>query len=86
MRHHRRHDVGASAVEYSLLLAAVAAVVIVLVFGLGAITNGNFKQSCTALTSAPGGLDRHIPTLPSPAQGQPGLHGRPADATTEKTC
>jgi pilus assembly protein Flp/PilA len=39
-------DEGASAVEYGLLLAAIAAVIVFAVFALGGAVTGLFKQSC----------------------------------------
>jgi pilus assembly protein Flp/PilA len=49
----RRHeDEGASAVEYGLLVAAIAAVVILLVFAIGTYVKGAFKTTCDAFASA----------------------------------
>lgn len=39
-------DDGASAVEYALLLAAIAVVLVVVVFALGTATKGLFEHSC----------------------------------------
>lgn len=39
-------DDGASAVEYALLIAAITAVLVVVVFALGAVTKGLFESSC----------------------------------------
>ena len=39
-------DDGASAVEYALLLAAVALVLVVVVYALGTATRGLFEDSC----------------------------------------
>ena len=41
-------DDGASAVEYGILLAGVAAVIIIAIFALGAVTDGQFTnyQQC----------------------------------------
>lgn len=41
-------DTGASAVEYGLLVAAIAAIIILLVFALGGFVKGAFKQTCDA--------------------------------------
>lgn len=52
---------GASAVEYGLLVAAIAAVIILVVFALGTFVKGSFKQTCDAfakpgyITAATGG-------------------------------
>ena len=54
-------DEGASAVEYGLLVAAIAAVIILVVFALGTFVKGSFKQTCDAfanpgyVTAATGG-------------------------------
>jgi pilus assembly protein Flp/PilA len=47
----RANDRGASAVEYGILVAAIAAVVIVAVFALGGQVNGKFNQTCSAIKS-----------------------------------
>ncbi len=46
-------DTGASAVEYGLLVAAIAAVIILLVFALGGYVKGAFKTTCDALAKSP---------------------------------
>lgn len=40
---------GASAVEYGLLVAAVAAVIIAIVFAVGLATNAMFKETCDSI-------------------------------------
>lgn len=47
----RRDDHGASAVEYGLLVAAIAAVITGVVFGLGTLVNSAFEKTCSALNS-----------------------------------
>jgi pilus assembly protein Flp/PilA len=44
----KREDDGASAVEYGLLVAAIAAIIILVVFALGSFVKGAFKDTCTA--------------------------------------
>jgi pilus assembly protein Flp/PilA len=44
-------DRGASAVEYGLMVAAIAAVIVGIVFGLGTIVGNTFKDTCSSLTS-----------------------------------
>ncbi len=44
-------DKGASAVEYGLLVAAIAAVIILLVFALGGYVKGAFDTTCKAFES-----------------------------------
>lgn len=41
-----RDQRGASAVEYGLLIAAIAAIVVVIVFALGGPTLGMYKNTC----------------------------------------
>jgi|GEM_PF-1920647 len=45
-RSSRLADDGASAVEYALLVAAIAAVIAALVFALGSYVRGAFQTSC----------------------------------------
>ena len=49
-----RKDEGASAVEYGLLVAAIAAVIVAIVFGLGTLVKGKFTttSSCIANSGA----------------------------------
>ena len=39
-------DRGASAVEYGLMVAAIAAVIVAVVFGLGGLVRGTFDDTC----------------------------------------
>lgn len=49
------HDRGASAVEYGLLVAAIAAIIVAAVFGLGKLVQGVFTDTSTSIcTSAAG--------------------------------
>jgi pilus assembly protein Flp/PilA len=48
----RRDDEGASAVEYGMLVAAIAAIIILVVFALGTYVKGAFSDTCHALNSA----------------------------------
>jgi pilus assembly protein Flp/PilA len=45
-------DEGASAVEYGLLVAAIAAIIILVVFAVGSWVKGAFKDTCDAFSSA----------------------------------
>ncbi len=45
----RRDEDGASAVEYGLLVAAIAAVIVTLVFALGGMIQGAFDTTCDAV-------------------------------------
>lgn len=49
VRRHAKNDDGASAVEYGLLVAAIAAVIVVIVFALGSLVQKKFKNTCDSL-------------------------------------
>jgi pilus assembly protein Flp/PilA len=46
-----RRDEGASAVEYGLLVAAIAALIVLVVFALGGVIKGVFKDTCDKVSS-----------------------------------
>lgn len=46
-----RDDSGASAVEYGLLVFAIAAVVVAVVFALGGVIRGMFSNTCGSVAS-----------------------------------
>jgi pilus assembly protein Flp/PilA len=46
-----KDDSGASAVEYGLLVAAIAAVVVVVVFALGGLVRDKFKTTCNGIAN-----------------------------------
>lgn len=45
-------DDGASAVEYGLLVAAIAAIIILVVFALGSFVKGAFSDTCTSFKNS----------------------------------
>lgn len=45
----RRNEEGASAVEYGLLVALIAAVVVVAVVALGNLVKNTFSDTCTSI-------------------------------------
>jgi pilus assembly protein Flp/PilA len=47
----KRDEDGASAVEYGLLVAAIAAVIIIIAFALGGTVRGLFKNTCDTIAS-----------------------------------
>lgn len=47
----KRDEDGASAVEYGLLVAAIAAVIVLIVFALGGIIKSAFKSTCDSVNS-----------------------------------
>jgi pilus assembly protein Flp/PilA len=50
----REDEEGASAVEYGLLVAAIAAIIILLVFAIGGWVQGAFKKTCDDLKEGAG--------------------------------
>ncbi|MDP9183988.1 MAG: Flp family type IVb pilin [Actinomycetota bacterium] len=48
----KKDDEGASAVEYGLLVAAIAAIIILVVFALGTFVKGAFKDTCTSFKNS----------------------------------
>jgi pilus assembly protein Flp/PilA len=49
IRRHQKSDEGASAVEYGLLVAAIAAVIVVVVFALGGLVKDKFNSTCNGI-------------------------------------
>lgn len=49
IRRHQKSDEGASAVEYGLLVAAIAAVIVVVVFALGGLVKNKFNDACNGI-------------------------------------
>lgn len=47
----RRDERGASAVEYGLLIAGIAAILVVAVFALGPVVKGAFSTTCSSVSS-----------------------------------
>ena len=47
-----KNEGGAAAVEYGLLVAAIAAVIILTVFYLGGYVEGAFSQTCSAFKAS----------------------------------
>ena len=47
----RRNDDGASAVEYGLLVAGIAALIVIVVFALGGVIKGAFSKTCGSIAS-----------------------------------
>ena len=48
----RRADSGASAVEYGLLVAAIAGLIFLVIYGLMNVNGGLFRSSCTAIETS----------------------------------
>jgi len=47
----KARDRGASAVEYGLLVAAIAAVIVGIVFGLGTLVSGVFSKTSSCISA-----------------------------------
>jgi pilus assembly protein Flp/PilA len=47
----REEQTGASAVEYGLLVAAIAALIVIIVFALGGVIKGAFDHTCDTMAS-----------------------------------
>lgn len=47
-----RHQDGASAVEYGLLVAGIAALVVVVVFAFGGVVKNQFTTTCTSIKNS----------------------------------
>jgi pilus assembly protein Flp/PilA len=45
-------DRGASAVEYALMVAAIAAVIVLIVFALGGVLQNSMTSSCDTISQA----------------------------------
>ncbi len=54
MRNLLRRDEGAAGVEYGLLVAAIAALIVVVVFALGSLVKDSFKDTCTGIKTGSG--------------------------------
>ena len=50
----QRTDDGASAVEYALLVAAIAALIVIVVFAFGGLINDIFKDTCDSIGTGSG--------------------------------
>ncbi len=48
-----KKDEGASAVEYGLMVAAIAAIIVGVVFALGGVVKNIFSNNCTAIQNNP---------------------------------
>ncbi len=48
---HVKNENGASAVEYGLLVAGIAALIVVIVFAFGRVVAGSFSNSCTTIAT-----------------------------------
>jgi Flp pilus assembly pilin Flp len=57
-------DRGASAVEYGLLVAAIAAVIVGIVFGLGGIVGATFQQTEDCIIAIENGPNCSAATTP----------------------
>ena len=49
---HVQPEHGASSVEYALLASAIAAVIVLIVYGLGTVTQGQYQRVCDNVQAA----------------------------------
>lgn len=49
IRDRRNQEGGASAVEYGLLVAAIAAIIVLIVFAIGKFVKAGFQDTCSGL-------------------------------------
>lgn len=49
--HRNEDEQGASAVEYGLLVAAIAALIVLIVFALGGVVKETFNKTCDTMAS-----------------------------------
>jgi pilus assembly protein Flp/PilA len=47
----KRDEHGASAVEYGLLVAAIAALIVIVIFVLGGVIKDSFSKTCDTISS-----------------------------------
>ena len=48
----RRNDEGASAVEYGLLIAGIAALIVIIVFAFGGVLRNIFHDTCSKVSQS----------------------------------
>lgn len=65
-RNRENREQGASAVEYGLMVAAIAAVIVVVVFALGGVVKGAFDNTCKGLKQSTASCDSAPPTTTTP--------------------
>ncbi len=58
-------DRGASAVEYGLMVAAIAALIVGIVFGLGGVVREVFGDTCTTIKGGAPGVEAECADLPA---------------------
>ena len=59
--HRRREENGASAVEYGLLVAAIAALIVLVVFVIGKFVKGAFDNTCDGMQGKVSGVNDTCP-------------------------
>ena len=61
----RKDEKGASAVEYGLLVAAIAALIVLIVFALGGVVKEVFTDTCTTIQSKASTTEKCAPAAPT---------------------
>jgi Flp pilus assembly pilin Flp len=80
-----RHDGGASAVEYALILAGVAILSIGAIFALGRTAKTAFTNATTVVSTQPAGVLPVVPDTTSAAPGPTTTSAAPTPTTTSPT-
>ena len=57
----RNEETGATAVEYGLLVALIAAVIVVVVLALGGVINQAFEKTCTEVQKSTAVANKQCP-------------------------
>ena len=73
-RDERRPEEGASAVEYGLFAAAIAALIVAMAFLIGGVINAGFTTTCDIIDNAPSTSPRPVPDRIRSSAKLPALH------------
>ena len=57
-------DRGASAVEYGLIVAAIAAIIVAVIFAIGTATGALFDESCESIATEVDAANNDCPSAP----------------------
>ena len=68
-------DRGASAVEYGLMVAAIAAVIVAVVFGLGGLVKSTFTDTCDQIAAGAAGAGTNVDSEDCEGEGDGGGDG-----------
>lgn len=77
----RDDDRGASAVEYGLMVAAIAATIVGLVFGLGTLVRESLYKTCSTMAVGPASLGDPVADCGGTTTGNDTTTTDPGDTT-----